>query len=309
MANMKRINLKWLQRKNRSKFLPFTDEEIRAKAHEIRLSRNGNAGLAHQDWKEEIQDLKAAIEALETENSIRKRLRKHSEQFDAWTGLKDKTLWDIYVFLLPIFIGLSTIIFQQEAKKSDLFIAEDRARQETLSKYLDQMSELLINKGLRKSESDSEVFILAQARTTTALRSLDSQRQTLLIEFLRSSDLLAPKKRVGLLQNSYLSDTNLSSTFLQDANLSKTYLTRVNLSKTDLKNTDLSDTSLKVANLSNANLENANLSSANLAWANLKDAENLTQKQLEQAKLCRTTLPNGEISDRDCKALGIDPKK
>lgn len=350
---MKRLNLKWLQRKKIPKLkpVPFTDEQIRAKAHGIWLSRNGNAESAEQDWQD-------AIAALEAERSPAKR-------FWNWTGFSEKKGWDfLQLLIVPAVLSIAALSFQQVAKENEQRLADDRARQEILSKYLDQMSELLMNKGLRKAKPDAEVFILAQARTATALRGLDTERQNLLIDFLRSSNLLVPEKSAGILQKIYLTKANLSDVNLDKANLSQanlydaklvgatlsqanlayanlsgtnlsgsvlagsdlkysslatanlsgSILSRGNFSHANLMWADLSHTHLTDANLANsiltyANLSNAKLSNTNLAGVSLKDARGLAQEQLDQAKLCKTTLPNGEISNRDCKALGIDPSK
>ena len=215
---MQRLKLKWIQRHPRkpSTPTPFTDEQIRAKAHEIWRSRNGSAGSSEQDWE-------AAIAALKAESAPIKR-------FWRWTGFSEKKGWDfLQLLIVPAVLSIAALSFQQVSKENDQRLADDQARQETLSKYLDQMSELLISKGLRKAKPDSEVFILAQARTTTALRGLDTQRRNLLVEFLRSSDLLAPKKRAGILENVYLADANVSHASLYGANLSHADLSEANL--------------------------------------------------------------------------------
>ncbi|MBW4444960.1 MAG: pentapeptide repeat-containing protein [Plectolyngbya sp. WJT66-NPBG17] len=339
---MKQLNLKWLKRKNPPKLkpIPFNDDEIRAKAHKIWLSHNGNAESAEQDWKEAIQALKAE--------------RSPIKRFCNWTGFKGKTGWDfLQLLIVPAVLSIAAFGFQQISKDNEQRLTDDRARQETLSKYLDQMSELLINKGLRKSKPSSEVFILAQARTTTALRGLNVERQNLIIEFLRSSDLLHPKNKTGLLEKIYLNGANLSKAYLYNANLSKASLYNANLSKASLDSANLSkallfganlsyarlseanlsnanliganlsNAGLLEANLSNANLSGVNLSNAHLSRANLSnanllgvnlnkaslyeanliDVEYVTQAQLDQARLCKTTLPTGEISNRDCKAM------
>jgi uncharacterized protein YjbI with pentapeptide repeats len=75
----------------------------------------------------------------------------------------------------------------------------------------------------------------------------------------------------------------------------------LNLSGLCLHNYDLQN-----ANLKHANLENTRLSYTNFVGANLKDAI-VTPEELAQATLCRTTLPDGQISDEDCGRLPASP--
>ena len=101
--------------------------------------------------------------------------------------------------------------------------------------------------------------------------------------------------------------TDLSEASLVDADLSRANLNGANLSGANLISADLSSASLIRTNLSEANLSltlfrRANLSEANLSNTDLSLAKRLTKKQLEKAKLCDTTLPDGIDLDpnRDC---------
>jgi len=93
---------------------------------------------------------------------------------------------------------------------------------------------------------------------------------------------------------------NLESTDLSSANLIRANLPNANLSGADFENANLSDADLRNVNLSNAYLESANLSGAHLDRADLSHAKGLTDAQLKQTKLCHTTLPDGNKSNRDC---------
>src|SRR5215211_6767189 len=117
-----------------------------------------------------------------------------------WTGFADKTLWEWLQLLgalaIPVVLAAAGLWFTaqqdqrqqqieadraQQAQKietdraeAERELAEQRAQDEALQAYLDQMSNLLLQKNLRKAEADSEVRTLARARTLTVLSRLDS---------------------------------------------------------------------------------------------------------------------------------------
>jgi hypothetical protein len=95
---------------------------------------------------------------------------------DRWArlGLREKTVWDwLQLLIVPLKLALITVVFtwQQDFRQQNL--AEQRAQDEALQAYLDQMGGLLLEKNLRASEVDSEVRTLARARTLTVLNRLD----------------------------------------------------------------------------------------------------------------------------------------
>src|SRR5215217_3472097 len=107
----------------------------------------------------------------------------------SWTGFQGKTLWDLLQLLIvPFVLSVITLAFawQQDARQTyiedrraqaEQDLADQRAQDEALQAYLDQMSHLLLEKDLRASDKDSEVRTLARARTLTVLGSLGPSRQ------------------------------------------------------------------------------------------------------------------------------------
>jgi uncharacterized protein YjbI with pentapeptide repeats len=96
---------------------------------------------------------------------------------------------------------------------------------------------------------------------------------------------------------------------LTGADLTGAILRGVNLFRAELAGADLTGADLREANLSFANLSGASLRSADLTGAPLSGAvldgadltgANLSGTNLRGAHLCRTTLPDGSISNRDC---------
>jgi uncharacterized protein YjbI with pentapeptide repeats len=80
----------------------------------------------------------------------------------------------------------------------------------------------------------------------------------------------------------------------------------LNLHKADLSKAQLARTNFAGTNLQEVNLTEARLGNTYLLDATLKGAI-VTEGQLEQAVLCRTVLPNGQVSNRDCHLLSESP--
>jgi uncharacterized protein YjbI with pentapeptide repeats len=203
---------------------------------------------------------------------------------------------------------------ENQRAEAERELAVQRAQDEALQAYLNQMSNLLLEKDLRNSEEDSEVRTLARARTLTVLGRLDWERNVAVLQFLREAKLVGEKdpvvrldssdwiganlQRLNLanvdLSHSYLSDANLSGADLSRADLHYAYLARADLSHAYLHYADLSNAFLVNADLRPAKLRDADLSGANLSNADLTDAH-VSERQLLTAKsLNGATMPNGK---------------
>jgi len=99
----------------------------------------------------------------------------YSDKFPSWSGLvthspqnapqgyeRSKTLWD-WMGLLLIPLGLVFVAFFLNSieKQRD----KDRNQETTLQSYLDNMTNLLLEKGLLTSEPGAEIKTIARART------------------------------------------------------------------------------------------------------------------------------------------------
>ena len=232
-----------------------------------------------------------------------------------WTGFGDKTVWDwlqlLSALAIPVVLAAAGLWFtaQQDARqqnvederaKAERKLAEQRAQDEALQAYLNQIGTLLLEKDLRNAQQDSEVRTLARARTLTVLERLDPSRKTAVMQFLNEAQLI--QRVEGSEPIITLSGANLSGANLLHINLSGTKLRRAdlsaaNLNYANLSDADLSRTDLSHANLRQADLFDANLSDANLIDANLYRARGLTKEQLEKqtSTLKGATMPDGTV--------------
>jgi uncharacterized protein YjbI with pentapeptide repeats len=233
-----------------------------------------------------------------------------------WTGFGDKKLWEwlqlLSALAIPIVLAAAGFWFtaQQDARQqriedqraqAERELAQQRAQDEALQAYLDQMSTLMLAKNLRNSEEGSEVRTLARARTLTVLRRLDGARRGSVVQFLAESDLISKDSSVLDLTGAYLDDLILNNANLSGANLSELDLNPPPFYNTArLKFTNLSDADLSGARLNGANLLGANLSKANLNGTHL-DTAYLVHANLSGANLSGAYLPEAWLYDPNCE--------
>jgi hypothetical protein len=209
---------------------------------------------------------------------------KRSIAWPRWTGFRGMTLrsW-LDLLVVPLALVVIGFLFsvQQDARQqriedqraaAERELAEQRAQDEALQAYLDQMSGLLLERDLRASEKGSEVRTLARARTLTVLERLAPSRKTAVMQFLVEAHLVH-----GVDGRDPI----------------------IGLNGADLRDADLPNANLIGASLFDANLFFANLSDADLGGAYEATREGsklITNQVLErQAKsLEGATMPNGQ---------------
>jgi len=251
-----------------------------------------------------------------------------------WTGFGDKTLWDwlqlLSALAIPVVLATAGLWFtaqqdqlqqQTENKRAaaERELADQRAQDEALQAYLDQMGGLLLERDLRASEKGTEVRTLARARTLTVLERLDGDRKRSVVQFLYEAGLLTEGQVVVDLKGADLSEANLDGANLRDANLREANLSnahldganlhKANLHKANLSNAHLREAALHDADLSNAYLSNADLSNAYLRRADLigaflRDAD-LSGAFLKDANLKDANLREANLRDADLREADL----
>ena len=269
------------------------------------------------------------------EDAVRKRMRRsgslqRTQQRQAWTrrDLGRMTLREwlpiagALLVSVVIALGSWSITWQLEKHENqraqtERELAEQRAQDEALQAYLDQMSQLILDRKLLEiergnpvHEQGDPVHTLAQARTSTAILGLDAEHNESVTHFLISSGLsVRTKDSARLLRGSTLSHAKLSGAHLPNADLgdadlsgadlSNALMVNANLIVADLSDADLSDSLLDnadlVAHLPNADLSGASLIGADLSEANLRGAD-LSDTDLIGANLSDAILVNANLS-------------
>lgn len=215
-----------------------------------------------------------------------------------------KTLWDwLDLLIVPIVLAFGGYLFTRSENQRSQDNADRRAQDEALQAYLDKMSELLIDRQLRK-ETDryADKRITARARTLAVLRQLDDgRRKRTVLLFLREARLINREDRpqddskvnppiVGL------GDADLTNANLRRAKLINTDRDEpISLQRANLEGADLQGADLERADLAGANLDKANLTGANLTGADLSEVKGATEEQLTTARpLTGAIMPDGQ---------------
>src|ERR671916_3395322 len=150
--------------------------------------------------------------------------REHSEQQTKRSrlGFRGRTVrgWlpivGALLVSLVIALGIWAITWQldkleNQRANADRKLAEQRAQDEALQAYLDQMSQLMLERKLLEAEPGDPVHTLAQARTSTVILRLDAEHNESVTRFLITSGLsVRTKDSVRLLRGSTLSHAKLS---------------------------------------------------------------------------------------------------
>jgi hypothetical protein len=241
-----------------------------------------------------------------------------------WTGWRGKTLWDWQALLfVPVTIALIASLIalyqnfrQQEIEEQRAAAAQEletiRAERALGQAYLEYMGTLLLEKGLRTAGENSDVRLLARARTLAALDGVTGYRQARILRFLFETKLIqfGPKQEPPIIS---LKFAVLREIPLQKRSiLSNADLERADLTKAKLSNAKLINTKLPQADLSGAHLSRADLSGADLSGADLSNAKGVSCQQTEQAEsLEDATMPDGQKYEdwlKDKEGCGEDGK-
>lgn len=246
-----------------------------------------------------------------------------------WTGFngKDKsgkTLYDwLQLLIVPVVLAIGGYLFsltlnRNERKASDKHnqtereIAQDNQREAALQEYIDKMSELLLEKHLRKSQAEDEVRNIARVRTLTVLSRLDGDRKRSVVQFLYESGLIDKNNSVIDLEGADLRKVNLSYVKMSRINLSKSKMEEAQmiyavLSDANLTGTNLSKADLYHTILLKADLSDAILKETDMTYVNLKEVTGTTPVQLNFTKsLNFATMPDGSIRPFSEKHIDLD---
>ncbi len=254
----------------------------------------------------------------------------------AWTGLADKTLWDILQFACTAAVPIVLAVWStQQAERSKALEEQNRQQNQRLnddnqharimSEYLDAMTKYLLEDSAKNPDKTIKADMLARARTLNTLSQLDPVRKGQLLKFLYEARLVGrckidatkgdakdcqPKKldltdakldNVDFEKPIPLPGVDLTGALLQDARLTGIDLTGAQLQKASLTRADLSDAQMKNAQLKSSNLEQSIFKGASLVGANLENAYlarvDFSGSDLSKAKLNGSAIQDANLSN------------
>jgi hypothetical protein len=265
-----------------------------------------------------------------------------------WTGLttpKHRTFWDwMKLLIVPAVIAAGGLWFnrqQQERQREDerrqqergLEIESQRAQDEALQAYLDQMSQLLADekRPLHRAQQGDSLSTVARARTLTVLSRLDGVRKGIVVQFLYESKLIVGDQPVLNLQGADLQRVVLEATRLSKVNLKgailsygsftgvvlrEALLTGAHLNNTDFVGVDLREAILRHVNLSQAVLRRWTTSYSNLVGSLVPELperqpsefwllREMRLKSLGVVRLVPTMLSGADLSGADLRGADL----
>jgi hypothetical protein len=142
----------------------------------------------------------------------------------------DITLWNwMDLLIIPVVLAIGGYLFTRSENRATRVAAEQRAQDDALQAYLDQMSAMLIptnqdQPSLYKARPGDSLSSVARARTLTVLPRLDADRKARVVQFLYESGLIAKDRPILDLRGANLMGADLSMADLSWAELSGAYL-------------------------------------------------------------------------------------
>lgn len=230
----------------------------------------------------------------------------------SWTGLEGKTLWDwMELLIVPVVLAVGAYLFNRAERRADRLREEERAEVEfklafenaqeaRLQNYLDQMTNLILDKNLLNSKPGDEIRDIARAHTISVLNVLDGTRKATVLEFLHKSKLISGEAVISLRQASLNGLDLLFGTDLRGANLEKAFLNNANLVSANLREANLSSAYLRGTRLNGADLTGADLTDVILSEATMAEALLLSGSgNISMAELRNAVLDDPELSASD----------
>jgi uncharacterized protein YjbI with pentapeptide repeats len=197
------------------------------------------------------------------------------------------------LLIIPIFLSVGVFFLNRSERKTEREIAKDHQQEAALKSYLDQMTELLLEKSLRTTKK-AEVRDVARTLTINVLPTLDGIRKGRLVTFLYEAKLINKGKRIVELEGADLTSIDLSHKHIFEADLSYTYLNNANFEWTTFIDTKLSPSNIDGVNMKYSNLFGVDLSHESLVGADLRFA-NLCNANLMDANLKNTDMRNANL--------------
>jgi uncharacterized protein YjbI with pentapeptide repeats len=206
------------------------------------------------------------------------------------------TFWHIIgTLFIPLAGGLLVawggFKLSQKQRERDEVIENKQAQDNAIQSYIDQMSDLLVDRHLRSLPSGSDIHRLAEARTLEVLLGLDSERKRRPLKLVYGLGLIKNGLHTAERDGAPLDVENLSLNNPDRGERDGALLDLENLSldHADLTELSLRDACLRFADLRGANLQGSDLSGADLSYADLRGA-NLTNTDLSNVNLSGANL-------------------
>lgn len=200
-----------------------------------------------------------------------------------------KTLWDfLELAAIPIVLAGGAFWFNRAQNISNQTIAANQQEDVLLQRYMDAMTDLVLERGLRSTKenvpTDIDLRNIARSRTLTVLRALvtseegHNRRKGSVVRFLYETQLINKDKPVislnkANIEEAYMRNYDLRNVYFCGADLYRAILCGANLQGADLMTAYLVEANLQGADLTDAKLNGADLRGADLTNAKLNGVD------------------------------------
>ena len=199
-----------------------------------------------------------------------------------------KTLWN-WLELLLVPAGIAIALFalnnaqsgreQRRADRRaavDRSIAAERIRADILHTYLQQMSNLLLDRGLLKADWNGPLVNFAQTLTLTVFHQLDGRRKGEVLQFLANTGLIKPPRP------------------------------KIDLTRADLRHVDAHERSFSALDVENADLRGADFRRAAIYDSSFSFAD-LERDDFSFALLQGVTMDGANLARADFRYSWVSP--
>jgi uncharacterized protein YjbI with pentapeptide repeats len=231
-----------------------------------------------------------------TQHYTSSRAEEKVREVEIVTERQKVTYWQLIgTLLIPLAGGLliawGGFKFNQRQRERDEVLENKQAQDNAIQAYLDQMSDLLVDRHLRSLPKGSDIHKLAEAKTVEILLGLDGERKRRPLKLIYGLGLIKNRSHSAERDGAPLDVENLNlnnpDTGERDGALLD--LQNLSLDHADLTELSLRDACLRFADLRGADLQGSDLSGADLSYADLRGA-NLTNTDLSAVNLSGANL-------------------
>ncbi len=230
-----------------------------------------------------------------------------------------KSLWDFLELAGIIIIPVSIVFLGYEFDKKQRQRDYEHEKSDIFQKYLEDISQLLVNNEIYNSQPRDTIQYLAEMKTKVIIRRLenDHNRQETIFLFLLDSNLMPyifnSDKYIYKVCSSFDDDDDDDNDYdlvaidrlkFETWNLEKVNI-KESIGQFKIDNWNLENIKLKEIDLNGIYFKNANLKNANFKGASLKEA-NLKNACLRNANFKNANLINSKFRDADLTGVSFE---
>lgn len=216
----------------------------------------------------------------------------------AWTGFRDKTVWDwVSLLLVPTTVGFGTFLISAAQVRTEA----ERQQEVAVQQYIDRISTLSLQ---QTDDNEQSILAVARAQTAAVFQMVSGKRTGRILVFLNEMGWL--NALVDDLENLDFSNADLKSfdlsgmefegADLSGADLEDSVFLNAEFEDADLTGADLDGAILRGAEFVGASMKGAELAGADLRGADLSGAYGLSARMLRDSCMDETTkLPRGLV--------------